>query len=71
VVGARIRGDHDSPLPALVTGQMREEPVGGRGCFFMTDAEVVTDLVRTAELRDRLASLLDCTEEHRGQPRCL
>ena len=53
VVGTRASGHDDSPLPALVTGQMREEAVGSAGRIFVSDAEVVAHRVGTAELDDR------------------
>ena len=53
VFGTRASGHDDSPLPALITGQMRQETVGSAGRIFVSDAEVVTHRVGAAELDDR------------------
>ncbi len=52
MVGAGVAGHHDRPLPALVTGQVGEETVGGAGRVFISDAEVVADGVVTAAFDD-------------------
>lgn len=43
MVGTGISGHDGGPLPALVTGQMRQEPVGGGVRIFVADTQVVAD----------------------------
>ena len=63
VVRAGVCGNHDSPLPPLITGEVRAETVGGRRGAFAAHAQVFTDGIGAAAVNDGSAGLFGGTSE--------